>query len=134
LKVSAQFSAPDNNATLFPTINSMVILNGIHTKPQAKSFWLDHVVQWQSSGLSQAAYCRQHDLCQQKFSYRKRQSSFAKEPDISSPGFARVQVDSPIRPSASDMGLSIRFNNGIQIERITENNLTLIPQLLTVLQ
>ncbi len=46
---------------------------------QAKSFWLDHIRQWDQSELSQAAYCRQHKLCEQKFSYRKRQSSFAKK-------------------------------------------------------
>jgi len=103
-------------------------------KQQTQSFWLDHVRQWDQSDLSQAAYCRQHDLCEQKFSYRKRQSGFAKIPAHSSTGFARVQVDSPIRPSASDRGLSIRFNNGIYIEGITEDNLTLISQLLTVLR
>jgi hypothetical protein len=101
---------------------------------QAKSFWLDHLQQWNQSELSQAAYCRQHDLCEQKFSYRKRQSCLAKKTAISSTGFARVQVDSAIQSSASDIGLSIRFNNGICIEGITENNLSLIPLLLTVLR
>ncbi len=38
---------------------------------QAKPFWSNHIAQWQSTGLSQAAYCRLHDLCEQKFSYRK---------------------------------------------------------------
>jgi hypothetical protein len=101
---------------------------------QAKSFWLDHIRHWDQSELSQAAYCRQHDLCEQKFSYRKRQSSFAKKTVTSSMGFARVQVDSSIQLSASDVGLSIRFNNDICIEGIAENNLSLIPQLLTLLR
>jgi len=101
---------------------------------RAKSFWLEHLRQWDQSELSQAAYCRQHDLCEQKFSYRKRQSSFAKKPAVSSAGFARVQVDSSIQLPASDIGLSIRFNNDICIEGITGSNLSLIPQLLTVLQ
>ena len=102
---------------------------------QAKSFWSNHIVQWQSTGLSQAAYCRQQDLCKHKFSYRKRRSSFA-EPAISSAstGFAQVQVDNLIQSSVSDIGLSIQINSGIRIEGITENNLVLIPQLLTVLQ
>lgn len=101
---------------------------------QAQSFWLDHIRQWDQSELSQAAYCRQHDLCEQKFSYRKRQSGFAKKPALSSTGFARVQVDNSIQLSASDIGLSIRFNHDICIEGITVNNLALIPQLLTLLR
>jgi len=101
---------------------------------QAKSFWLNHIRQWDQSELSQAAYCRQHDLCEQKFSYRKRQSAFAKKAAISSTGFARIQVDSAVQSSVPSIGLSIRFNNNICIEGITENNLTLIPQLLILLR
>jgi hypothetical protein len=101
---------------------------------QAKSFWLDHIRQWDQSELSQAAYCRQHDLCEQKFSYRKRQASVSKKTAISATGFVRVQVDRSIQLSASDSGLSIRFNNDICLEGITVNNLTLIPQLLTLLR
>ena len=29
---------------------------------QTKEFWLDHIEQWNSSGLSKAAYCRQNSL------------------------------------------------------------------------
>jgi hypothetical protein len=106
---------------------------------QAKSFWLDHIQQWDQSELSQAAYCRQHDLCEQKFSYRKRQSGFAQVPVTvnSSTGFTRVQVESSFvsdQSSAADRGLSIRFSNGIRIEGIAENNLALISPLLTVLR
>ena len=100
---------------------------------QTKTFWSNHVNQWDSSGVSQAAYCRQHDLCEQKFSYRKRQSSFGKVNTKTSTGFARVQVDNLI-PASSAVGLSIRFNNGIRIEGITENNLNLLQPLLTVLR
>lgn len=100
---------------------------------QAKRFWSDHLEQWQSSGLSQAAYCRQYDLCQQKFSYRKRQSSFYVENANTSTGFARVQVEGKIS-SDYDSGLSLRFNDGISVEGITESNLVLVQSLLTVLR
>jgi hypothetical protein len=36
-------------------------------------FWQHHIAQWQASGLSQAGYCRQQELCAHKFSYWKRQ-------------------------------------------------------------
>lgn len=101
---------------------------------QAKSFWFDHVEQWQSSELSQAAYCRQHGLCQQKFSYRKRQAGFRVENADTSTGFARVQVDTRISHPVSGVGLSLRFNDGISIEGITENNLALVQPLLAVLR
>jgi hypothetical protein len=41
-------------------------------------FWAEHVRQWQASGLSQRAYCRQHDLIPRKLTYwvsRSRQQA-----------------------------------------------------------
>ena len=35
--------------------------------------WQAHIEAWQASGLSQAAYCRNHDLNDKIFSLRKRQ-------------------------------------------------------------
>jgi hypothetical protein len=102
---------------------------------QTKSFWSDHVKQWQASGLSQAAYCRLHDLCQHKFSYRKRQSSLCKVKPDAPTGFARIQVDTDMStPPSSDHGLSLRFDDGTCIEGITENNLVLVQPLLAVLR
>lgn len=103
-------------------------------KQRAKAFWLEHIQQWDQSALSQAAYCRQHGLCKKRFSYRKQQSAFAKKAAISATGFTRVQVDNSIPSPASDVGLSIRFNNDMRIEGITENNLALILPLLTILR
>jgi hypothetical protein len=37
---------------------------------QSKSdFWQEHITAWQSSGLSQTAYCQQHDLKLNTFTY-----------------------------------------------------------------
>ena len=99
---------------------------------QAKSFWSDHVKQWKSSGLSQAAYCRQYDLCEQKFSYRKRQSISDKGHSATSSCFTRVQVD--VNSPATSNGLALRFNDGVRIEGITESNLVLVQSLLAVLR
>jgi hypothetical protein len=35
-------------------------------------FWQHHIAQWQVSGVSQAGYCRQQELCTHQFSYWKR--------------------------------------------------------------
>ena len=101
---------------------------------QSKSFWLDHIQQWQQSALSQAAYCRQHDLCQQKFSYHKRKAITVddKVNIVPSPGFARVQVDSSIA-AGSSTGLSLRLIDGACIEGISEHNLILLKPLLAAL-
>jgi len=32
------------------------------TPRRTRQFWMDHVSQWQNSGLSKAAYCEQHSL------------------------------------------------------------------------
>lgn len=103
-------------------------------KQQTKHFWLEHLELWQSSGLSQAAYCRKHDLCQQKFSYRKRQAdTFCVGKAERSAGFARVEV-SPLVSSSSGTGLSLRFNETICIEGITADNLMLVQPLLSLLR
>ena len=35
-------------------------------------FWKPHLAGWRDSGLSQAAYCRQHDLSPKCFAYWRR--------------------------------------------------------------
>jgi len=98
-------------------------------------FWQHHVTQWQISGLSQAGYCRQQDLCAHKFSYWKRQLQAPSKPEAHEPatGFARVQVDSGVS-SSSLPGLSLRFNDGLQLNGITLGNVDLVKQLLAVLR
>ena len=101
---------------------------------QAKSLWPIHIEQWQVSGLSQAAYCRLHDLCPQKLNYwkRKSQSGCEVKPKVSS-GFTRIQVDTGI-PSNRDIGLSLLFNDGTRIEGITPDTIMIIEPLLKVLR
>ena len=60
-------------------------------------FWQHHIVQWQVSGLSQAAYCRQQDLCSHQFSYWKRQlqaicKPVADEPKQALPVFRLIRM------------------------------------------
>jgi len=101
---------------------------------QAKSLWPVHIEKWQVSGLSQAAYCRLHDLCPQKFNYwkRKSQSGCEVKPKIPS-GFTRIQVDTGT-PSNRDIGLSLLFNDGMRIEGITPDTIMIIEPLLKVLR
>jgi len=36
---------------------------------QRRQFWKDHIDGWQKSGLSQVAYCREHDLTGHQLTY-----------------------------------------------------------------
>jgi len=102
---------------------------------RSKSFWLDHIQQWQQSRLSQVAYCRQHDLCQKKFSYYKGKTTTVDDKAVNrmpSSGFAHVQVDGFIT-AGSSTGLSLRLIDGTCIEGISEHNLILLKPLLATL-
>ena len=99
------------------------------------NFWQQHIAQWQASGLSQAGYCRQHELPAQQFSYWKckflmGRESFALEP---AGGFARVQMVAEI-PATSAQDLSLFFRDGVQVTRITQDNMALVKQLIVVLR
>jgi len=97
-------------------------------------FWPDHIQAWQHSGLSQSAYCREHDLCPQKLSYWKRKLLFSPVlAPAANVGFARIQVDTQ---SASDVGfeLSLQFPDGTRLLGIPADNLTLIKSLVDVLR
>jgi hypothetical protein len=98
-------------------------------------FWQLHIAQWQASGLSQASYCRQQALLAHQFSYWKRKFLADHAPATSEPktGFARVQVaahiTTPVLP-----GLSLCFQDGIQLTGIAQHNIGLIKQLIEVLR
>jgi len=98
-------------------------------------FWRQHVAQWQASGLSQAGYCRHHELTAHQFSYWKCKSLTMSEtvgPKLAS-GFTRVQVVA--KPLAtSDQKLSLFFRGGIQVTGITPDNMALLKQLIEVLR
>jgi len=100
-------------------------------KVQAKTFWPIHIEHWQASRQSQAAYCRQHDLCPQKFSYWKRKST-VKSTDHS--GFSRIQVVDEAFSPESAAGLSLQFNDGTRLEGITPDNMQFIQPLLELLR
>jgi len=100
-------------------------------KVQAKTFWPIHIEHWQASRQSQAAYCRQHDLCPQKFSYWKRKST-VKSTDHS--GFSRIQVVDEAFSPESASGLSLQFNDGTRLEGITPGNMQFIQSLLEMLR
>ena len=89
-----------------------------------EAFWSKHFEDWQSSGLFQIAYCKQHDLKISNFTYWrtrqiKRQRKFlpmAVEPPGSSD---RVVIDLPY---------------GIRLEVGSQSLSTLLPGILKTVQ
>lgn len=70
--------------------------------------WLNHIDGWQRSGLSQAAYCRQHGLNANSFTGRL--SEYRKKTDSATPKLIPVQVKADEEPS-STINLVFTTNN-----------------------
>ena len=102
---------------------------------QTKTCWLEHIEYWQSSDLSQAAYCRQHGLVAHQFSYWKSKLVVAVEKTpplmIPSPAFACVQVEPTTHP---EFGLTLQFADGTRLDGIQQNNVMTVCQLVEVLR
>lgn len=101
------------------------------TKTQStnQAFWRKHVEQWHSSGLSQAAYCREHQLNQVNFSYHKRKQQGEVVPTQNN-GFVSVQLAQNVQPIDS---LTLHFVNGTHLSGITNQNVTVVKQLMEAL-
>lgn len=100
---------------------------------KTKTFWLEHIEHWQSSGLSQAAYSQQHGLVAHQFSYWKRKLVAVEIPSLNtpSPAFACVQVEATTN---QDFGLSLQFADGTRLDGINQNNMMTVCQLIEVLR
>lgn len=76
-----------------------------------QSYWKKHITAWQDSGLSQAAYCREHGLSIKVFGYHKRKFASVSEVQevIAAPLIPNVICDRPIK-------LYVRDNLRLDIE------------------
>ena len=98
---------------------------------QDDQFWRSHVAQWRDSGLTQAAYSRQYDLCPHSLSYYKRKYATGLEPvKRKQSGFASVQV---IPAPQHYEPLTLHFTNGVRLSGIAEHNVAVVKQLSEVL-
>ena len=70
--------------------------------------WLNHIEGWHRSGLSQAAYCRQHDLNANSFTGRL--SEFRKKGNSATPELIPIQVKIDEEPSSTNK-LVLTVNN-----------------------
>lgn len=88
--------------------------------------WQFHLDAWQSSGQTQAAYCRKHNLAYCQFTYWKQKfaQGLNSEQGDSRSGFVPVQRIND--PSSS---LTICLPNGASIEGVGEDNCQLARDL-----
>ena len=82
---------------------------------QKRIYWRQHIDQWQQTGLTQAEYCRQHDLKHHQLVYWKKR--FIKtESDVS---FVSLKLDNlldmPARPDHASLFLVIDDHFKIEV-------------------
>jgi transposase-like protein len=83
--------------------------------------WQRHVEAWQTTNLSQAQYCRTHDLDQSQFSYWKRKFNRTNSVTTSvTSKFALAQVETVTEHVRSL--LTVTLPSGAQVEGIDEGN------------
>jgi hypothetical protein len=76
--------------------------------------WQTHIEAWQSSGLSQAAYCRQHQLTYTTFSARLCEfRAQAKSLSLEQPVLLPIHVQTPASP---EVGMVLHHGNGHRLE------------------
>lgn len=74
-------------------------------------FWKPHIEGWRASGLSQAAYCRQHGLDMKRFAYWRRTLA-STAAAASTPALLPIMVsDAPV----ADDRVEVRLPNGLQV-------------------
>ena len=76
------------------------------------AFWNDHIEAWQASGLSQAAYCRQHGLNPGTFAGRLRE--YRAGPAPAAPALIPIRVEPA--PAARAEPLILRLTSGHCLE------------------
>ena len=101
-----------------------------------EQYWQQHIDTWQSSGLSQSDYCREHSLRSNQFGYWKNKLiafSINHEPAASeqSPAFVPLHVS---HKAVTGNGLHLRLPNGCELSGIEAQHLSIVTRLIEVLR
>ena len=90
--------------------------------------WQERITQWQSSGLSGMAYCKQESLAYGRFIYWRKKLVGSPEPDGATPsGFARV---APVARLEAAAGLTVSLPGGVSITGLHAGNVDLLGAIL----
>ena len=102
---------------------------------QLEGHWKQHVDTWCSSGLSQNAYCRDHGLRPNQFSYWKRKLMTPTVDQVST-SCTSPSAFIPLTMSGANStanGLSLRLPNGCEFSGIEAQHLPIVTRLIEVL-
>lgn len=96
---------------------------------EAQQSWQETIAEWQDSGLSGAAFCKQHSLVYHRFVYWRRKLSVRPEQESvarSGSGFARVVS----LPTPSLEGITVSLPGGVSITGLHAGNVALLGTIL----
>jgi len=94
-------------------------------RTKKQKYWQRHIEQWSQSGLSQAAYCREHKLKIKSFTYFK--SRLKKNLPVQ---FVQVHVE----PVQAPLFLKLNIGSSFQVEIPDEFSQETLTQVLQVLR
>ena len=95
--------------------------------PDTRSqYWRTQIEAWQASGQSQQSFCKANDLNYPNFGYWLRK--FRRQGVVAVPRHTTGFVPVVASPAVGD--LTVHLPNGIELRGITEQNLSLVEQLL----
>ena len=97
-----------------------------HNEARAAS-WQQHVEQWQQSLQTQKAYCLEHDLNYHRFGYWLRKTTPRPTAQHST---NKASAFVPVVNQPALTGLSLSFPNGVVLQGIDSDNVSVVRQLL----
>jgi len=97
--------------------------------------WQQHITDWQASGVSGSAYCKQQSLVYHQFVYWRRKltpTEESLEQEQAATGFTRVISSAPrIGVDAGDAdGLTVSLPGGVSITGLHAGNIELLGAVL----
>lgn len=93
--------------------------------------WQHHIDTWQSSALSQKAYCQDAEISLHQFGYWRRKLRTAAGQNFKKNVSALVPVtrSEPV-PAVHTAGLSVTLANGVVIQGIEPGNMSVVTELI----
>ena len=83
-------------------------------------FWMYHINNWETSGLSQAKYCKRNNLALSTFSYRRSKINKKPETSVELVQIKSTPVHIPVSPQPTQnqagVPLKLKIRNTIEIE------------------
>ena len=95
---------------------------------EQEQLWQQRITEWQASGLSGMAYCKQQSLTYCRFVYWRKKLASLTVPEGAAPsGFARV---APVSRLEATDGLTLSLPGGVSITGLQAGNIELLGAIL----